>query len=498
MTFTVETKKPAECPCEALLVGIYEGEKGLSKEAQTLDKSLGGTLSRALSAEEFKGKPGTATAFHTQGRIPALAVVVVGLGKKDKLTLPALRMASAAGMAKAKALGAKKVAVALVDEAIRGAGAGDKAQVIVEGGLLGTYQFLKYKSEKDKKEIQEVALLLSKPAERGKAQAGTAKGEVVGGAVNFARDLVSEPAASLTPTLLAEEARKVAREAGLKIKVMEKAEVEKLGMGAFLGVSLGSDQPPKFIVLSYEPERGRARRKIALVGKGLTFDSGGISLKPPAGMETMKCDMAGSAAVLATMRALGKLKPKVSVLGLVAATENMPSGRATKPGDVVRAMNGKTIEVVNTDAEGRLTLADALCYAVKEKVDEAIDIATLTGACVVALGKVQMGVFANDESLRRRVMDAAKRAGEGAWHLPLNEDLKEAMKSDIADMKNTGKAGEAGATMGGLFLQEFVGSTPWVHLDIAGPAFIDRETSLSPKGATGVGVCTFLYYLMGI
>jgi leucyl aminopeptidase len=498
MTFTVETKKAAEYPCEALLVGIYEGEKGLSKEAQTLDKILGGTLSRALSAEEFKGKPGTATAFHTQGRIPALVAVVVGLGKKDKLTLPALRMTSAAGMARARALGAKKVAVALVDEVVRGAGAGDKAQVIVEGGLLGTYQFLKYKSEKDKKAIEEVALLLSKPAERGKAQAGTAKGEVIGGAVNFARDLVSEPAASLTPTLLAEEARKVAREAGLKIKVMEKAEVEKLGMGAFLGVSLGSDQPPKFIVLSYEPERGRARRKIALVGKGLTFDSGGISLKPPAGMETMKCDMAGSAAVLATMRALGKLKPRVSVLGLVAATENMPSGRATKPGDVVRAMNGKTIEVVNTDAEGRLTLADALCYAVKEKVDEAIDIATLTGACVVALGKVQMGVFANDEGLRRRVMDAAKRAGEGAWHLPLNEDLKEVMKSDIADMKNTGKAGEAGATMGGLFLQEFVGSTPWVHLDIAGPAFIDRETPLSPKGATGVGVRTFLYYLMGI
>ena len=504
MTFTVETKKAAEYPCEALLVGVYEGEKGaggLSKEAQTLDKILGGTLSRALSAEEFKGKPGTATAFHTQGRIPAQAAVVVGLGKKDKLTLPVLRMASAAGMAKARALGAKKVAVALMDEAVRGAGgagAGDKAQVIVEGALLGTYRFLKYKSEKDKKAIEEVVLLLTKPAERGKAQAGTAKGEVIGRAVNFARDLVSEPAASLTPTLLAEEARKVAREAGLKIKVMEKAEVEKLGMGAFLGVSLGSDQPPKFIVLSYEPERGGARRKIALVGKGLTFDSGGISLKPAGGMETMKCDMAGSAAVLATMRALGKLKPRVSVLGLVAATENMPSGRATKPGDVVRAMNGKTIEVVNTDAEGRLTLADALCYAVKEKVDEAIDIATLTGACVVALGKVQMGVFANDEGLRRRVMDAAKRAGEGAWHLPLNEDLKEAMKSDIADMKNTGKAGEAGATMAGLFLQEFVGSTPWVHLDIAGPAFIDRETPLSPKGATGVGVRTFLYYLMGI
>jgi leucyl aminopeptidase len=501
MTFTVETKKPAECPCEALLVGVYEGEKGLSKEAQTLDKFLGGTLSRALIAEEFKGKPGTATVIHTQGRIPAQAAVVVGLGKKDKLTLPALRMASAAGMAKARALGAKKVAVALMDEAVRGAGgagAGDKAQVIVEGGLLGTYRFLKYKSEKDKKAIEEVVLLLTKPAGRGKAQAGTVKGEVIGEAVNFARDLVSEPAASLTPTLLAEEARKVAREAGLKIKVMEKAEVEKLGMGAFLGVSLGSDQPPKFIVLSYEPERGGARRKIALVGKGLTFDSGGISLKPAGGMETMKCDMAGSAAVLATMRALGKLKPRVSVLGLVAATENMPSGRATKPGDVVRAMNGKTIEVVNTDAEGRLTLADALCYAVKEKVDEAIDIATLTGACVVALGKVQMGVFANDEGLRRRVMDAAKRAGEGAWHLPLNEDLKEAMKSDIADMKNTGKAGEAGATMGGLFLQEFVGSTPWVHLDIAGPAFIDRETPLSPKGATGVGVRTFLYYLMGI
>jgi leucyl aminopeptidase len=320
---------------------------------------------------------------------------------------------------------------------------------------------------------------------------------IIAEAVNYARDLVSEPASAMTPTLLAEEAKKVAREAGLKIKIMDKSEVEKLGMGAFLGVAKGSDEPCKFIVLSYEPS-GKPRKKVALVGKGLTFDSGGLSLKPASGMETMKCDMAGAAAVLAAMRTLGKLKPRVAVLGLVAATENMPSGHATRPGDVVRAMNGKTIEVANTDAEGRLTLADALAYAVREKANEVIDIATLTGACVVALGKVQMGVFSNDEGLLRRTLGAAKAAGEGAWHLPLNEDLKEAMKSDIADLKNIGKPGEAGATMGGLFLQEFVGQTPWVHLDIAGPCFIDRDTPLDPKGATGVGTRTFLYYLTSL
>lgn len=496
MIFSVGTHKATEVPCDALLAGVYEGEKGLSKEAQTLDKLLDGTLGKVLLAEEFKGKSGTATVIHTQGRIKAERVIVVGLGKKGGLTLSSLRQAGAAGLKKARDLGAKKVAVALSEEPVRAAGAREKAQAIVEGCLLGTYRFLKYKGEKDRKDIQEVILLVSKPGERAAAQAGAVRGEIFGQATNYARDLVSEPAGSLTPTVLAEKARVVAREAGLKFKVMDKAEAEKLGMGAFLGVAKGSDEPPKFIVLSYEPA-GRPRKKIALVGKGLTFDSGGLSLKPANGMETMKCDMSGSAAVLATMRALGKLKPKVSVLGLVAATENMPSGHATRPGDVVKAMNGKTIEILNTDAEGRLTLADALCYAVNEKAEEIIDIATLTGACVVALGKVQMGVFANDQGLCRRVMDSAERAGEGAWHLPLSEELKEVLKSDIADMKNTGRAGEAGAIMGGLFLQEFVGRTPWVHLDIAGPAFIDRDTPLDPKGATGVGTRTFLYYLMG-
>lgn len=500
MIFTTRATKAAVSPCEALLVGAYEGEKGLSKEAQDLDQLLGGTLSRALSAEEFKGKPGTATAIHTQGKIPAERLVVAGLGRKGKLSLTALRLAGAAGMSKARAMGAQKIAVALLGEPVRGEGAGAKAQVLVEGTLLGTYRFQKYKGDKEGKKIEEVMLLLPRPpqpGDRAAAQAGITRGEMIGQAANFARDLVHEPAASLTPTFLAEEAKKVAREAGLKIKVLDKAEVEKLGMGAFLGVAKGSDEPPKFIVLSYEPA-GKAKRKIALVGKGLTFDSGGLSLKPAGGMEAMKGDMSGSAAVLAAMRALGKLKPKIAVLGLVAATENMPSGHATRPGDVLKAMNGKTIEVLNTDAEGRLTLADVLSYAVSEKVDEIIDIATLTGACVVALGKIQMAVFANDEGLCRRVLDSAKRAGEGAWHMPLSEELKEAMKSDIADLKNIGRPGEAGAIMGGLFLQEFVGSTPWVHLDIAGPAFIDRETPLNPKGATGVGTRTLLYYLMGI
>jgi len=496
MTFRVASGKGFEQPCEALIVGLYEGETGFSKVAHSLDKLLGGSLTKTLAAEEFKGKPGGVTAIHTQGKLPAERLIVVGLGKKGSLGLSALRKAGAAGLARAKALGAKRVVATLLEEPVRGAGSKEKVQALVEGGLLGTYKFLKYKGEKDKKAIVEV-LLIVLPKERAAAQAGALRGEIIAEAVNYARDLASEPASAMTPTLLAEEAKKVAKEAGLKVKVLERVEVEKLGMGAFLGVAKGSDELCKFIILSYEPS-GKPRKKVALVGKGLTFDSGGLSLKPAAGMETMKSDMAGAAAVLATMRAVGKLKPRAAILGLVAATENMPSGHATRPGDVVRAMNGKTIEVVNTDAEGRLTLADALCYAVKEKVDEVIDIATLTGACVVALGKVQMGVFANDEGLRHQVMDAAKRAGEGAWHLPLNEELKEAMKSDIADLKNIGKPGEAGAIMAGLFLQEFVGQTSWVHLDIAGPSFIDRDTPLDPKGATGVGTRTFLYYLMNL
>ena len=324
---------------------------------------------------------------------------------------------------------------------------------------------------------------------------GLRLGELFASAACFARDLVNEPANQVTPTYLAKVATQIAKDGRLRLKVYERADCQKLGMGAYLGVAQGSQEPPKFIHLTYAP-RGRARRKIAIVGKGITFDSGGLDLKTADGMRTMKDDMSGAAAVLAIMRSLPALGLPLEVHGLIAATENMPSGTAQRPGDIVRAMNGTTIEIGNTDAEGRLTLADALAYAVKEvKPQEVIDLATLTGAIVVALGNLCSGVMWNDKPLADRVLAAAEAAGERMWPLPLIDEYKELLKSDVADLNNVGPRG-GGALTAGIFLREFAGSTPWAHLDIAGTAFTEKDLPLGPKGGTGVGVRTLLTYLM--
>jgi leucyl aminopeptidase len=289
-------------------------------------------------------------------------------------------------------------------------------------------------------------------------------------------------------------ATEIAKATGLGVRVLEQAECKKLGMGAFLGVAAGSEQPPKFIHLTYTPS-GRRRRTVAVIGKGITFDSGGLDLKSAEGMLRMKDDMSGAAAVLGIMRALPALKPPVEVHGLIAATENMPSGAAIRPGDILRAMNGTTIEIGNTDAEGRLTLADAISYAVqKVKADEVVDMATLTGACVVALGPLCSGLFANDQGLADRLLAAAEAAGERVWQLPLIDDYREHLKSDVADLNNVGPRG-GGAITAGLFLKEFAGDTSWAHLDIAGPAFLEKDTPLAPKGGTGCAVRTILTYL---
>jgi leucyl aminopeptidase len=310
----------------------------------------------------------------------------------------------------------------------------------------------------------------------------------------FARDLVNAPANEVHPTHLAQVATRLAREAGLRVRVLGQPECGRLGMGAFLAVAAGSRQPPKFIHLTYAP-RGRARRRVALIGKGITFDAGGLDLKTAEGMLRMKDDMSGAAAVLGVLRALPRLAPPVEVHGLIAATENMPSGSAFRPGDVLRAMNGTTIEVGNTDAEGRLTLADALCYArARVEPDEVVDLATLTGACVIALGPLCTGLFANDQGLADRLLRAADQAGERFWQLPLIDEYRENLKSEIADLNNVGPRG-GGAITAGLFLREFAGDTPWAHLDIAGPAFTEKDLPLAPKGATGVAVRTLLTYL---
>jgi leucyl aminopeptidase len=370
----------------------------------------------------------------------------------------------------------------------------ERARAAVEGAILGTYVFERYKREKSDKTVETLRVVAADGRRAREVTEGARRGEIFAQSTWLARDLINAPANDVHPTYVAEVAREIAREGKLKLKVLERDDCAKLGMGAFLGVAQGSEQPPKFIHLTYTPS-GRATKRVAIVGKGITFDSGGLDLKSADGMSRMKNDMSGAAAVLGIMKALPKLGAKVEVHGLIAATENMPSGSAIRPGDILRAMNGTTIEIGNTDAEGRLTIADALCYATKViEPQEMIDMATLTGACVVALGALCSGLMANDQRLADRLLAASRAAGERVWQLPLIEEYKEQFKSDVADLNNTGGR-NGGAITAGLFIKEFAGAIPWAHLDIAGPAFIDRDSPLGPKGATGVAVRTILTYL---
>ena len=477
---------------DALVIGVYAADKRLRDVAARVDRALGGQLKEIFDAEKFAAKPAHVTHTHTGGRIPARRVVVVGLGVRQELTLETVRRAAAAGVRRARELGARSVAVDVLGDRLP---AKARAHAVTEGAILGGYTFDRYKKEKTDKRVETLTLVESDGRRRKDVTEGARTGRIFAEATCFARDLVNSPANDVHPTHLARVAQQIAREAKLDLKVFDRAECEKMGMGAFLGVAAGSEQPPKFIHLAYTPS-GKRRKRVAIIGKGITFDSGGLDLKPAEGMLRMKDDMSGAAAVLGIMRALPALAPGVEVHGLIAATENMPSGSAIRPGDVLRAMNGTTIEVGNTDAEGRLTLADALCYAGdKLGVDEMIDMATLTGACVVALGPMCSGLFANNQALAGRLLSAAEQAGERVWQLPLIDEYREHLKSEVADLNNVGPRG-GGAITAGLFLKEFAGDRPWAHMDIAGPAFVEKDTPIGPKGATGAPVRTLLCYLM--
>jgi leucyl aminopeptidase len=493
MKVSVLAHAPVEAVADALVIAVQAGDKRLPPALARVDQALDGQLSGVLEAEKFGGKTGQVTHLHTTGQVPASRIVVVGLGSRSESSPEVVRRAAAAGVRRARDLGARSAAVDLFGEGLTPR---QRAHAVVEGAILGTYTFDRYKREKTDKTVDELRLLAPDATRVREAREGARTGEVFAHATRFARDLVNAPANDVHPTHLAEVATQIAREGKLKLKVFDRDDCEKMGMGAFLGVAAGSEQPPRFIHLSYTPPV-RPKRRIAVVGKGITFDAGGLDLKTAEGMLRMKDDMSGAAAVLGVMRALPQLKPAVEVHGLIAATENMPSGSAFRPGDVLRAMNGTTIEVGNTDAEGRLTLADALAYAVREiKPDEAIDMATLTGACVVALGPLCSGVFASDDALARRLLAAADQAGERMWRLPLIEEYREHLKSEVADLNNVGPRG-GGAITAALFLKEFAGAVPWAHIDIAGPAFTEKEVPLAPKGATGVAVRTILTYLTG-
>lgn len=496
MEFKLETKPLAKIVADTLVVGIFAGENP-EKQIIRLDRSFPAPFARLVGQlcqqEGFRGKTGAVAHLPTYGALASRKMILWGLGERRQYSA-SLSRKFAANVARALTLAGEGTTLALHLPA-RAEGR-LHAQAAVEGWLLGSYSFVKYKSSDDEKPRSKLRRLsicgAHLPTQEFTTLARTA--QALAEATNLARDFINEPPAYMTPTRLAQEARRIAREHGLTLTVFGQDEVKKLGMGSFLGVARGAAEPPKFIVLKYGP--ARAKKKIAIVGKGITFDSGGLSLKPALNMEHMKYDMSGAAAVIATMQVVGRLKPPFAVIGVVATTENMPGGSALHPGDILVAMNGKTIEVNNTDAEGRLILADALCYAVKQNPDEIIDIATLTGACVTALGRAAAGILGNDQRLVSRLMRAGEEAGEKLWQLPLFDEYKEALKSDVADLKNAGARGEAGASSAALFLSEFVDGRPWAHLDIAGPGWLEKERDELNRGGTAFGVRTLCQYLL--
>ena len=482
---------------DAIIVNFFEGMESLDGDIAAVDKALGSTISQLISQGEIKGKLNEITLVHSLGKLPTARVVVVGLGKQAELSQNKVRGAVAETCRWLRQKSVATIATIAQGAGINGISLKDAAQAVTEGALLGLYSFRKHITREDDKlgEIKEFLIVGSDEAKLH-LEEGSDKGRILAEATNLARDMVNEPANYMTPSHMAETAMRLDKSYGLEVSVLEREQLAELGMGALLGVAQGSQQPPKFIVLHYKGEDS-AELNVALVGKGITFDSGGISIKPSEKLEEMKGDMAGGAAVIAAMTAIAQLKPKINVMAIIPATENLPGGSALKPGDILTAMSGRTIEIISTDAEGRLILADALSYAKKQGAKLMVDVATLTGACRVALGDMCSGAFSNNQELVDKVIAAGAEAGELIWQLPMYEENKEQIKSDVADIKNVGgKYG--GAITGAQFLAEFVRDTPWVHLDIAGTNMSDKERAYLVKGATGVPVRTLVNLVLSL
>lgn len=467
-----------------------------SPQFTNLDKALKGQLTKACEIEKFTGNRGETVSVYSEEKIVASKVVVVGLGKKDEFVLNDLRNA----MGKYATSVKKRVdsLVVVVPEDIDDLALEDVVAVLVEGSELGIYEFVKYK-EKNERTLELAILAVSEKIDPKSLKKTIDHAKLYAQGTILARDLVNEQAAIATPTFLADLARDIAKaHPEISCKVFDKAQAEKMGMEAFLGIARAADTPPKFIVLEYNPVKSKNKKKLAIVGKGITFDSGGINVKPGDHMQDMKMDMSGAALVLGVFSVIANIKPTFPVMGIIAATPNLISSSSIVPGDVVRAMNGKTIEVLNTDAEGRVTMADSLSYAVKEGATEIIDFATLTGACLVALGDEIAGMFSNNRDLLDAVKTAAFEEGEKVWELPLEKDYKDMNKSEVADIANIPNSRYGGTITAALFLQEFIANTPWMHFDIAGPAFANKPQALTPKGGTGFGVRTMLKYIEGV
>jgi leucyl aminopeptidase len=474
---------------DGLAVGLFEDAVELTGELANLDEKLAGSIKELITEEEFKGKQGSSAVTRVGAGSPVRKMILVGLGKPEALTAETLRRAAATAARLAKKQKCKTLGISLP---IWNNDKAQTAQALAEGIQLALYQDNRFKSEPEDKgpQIEQVDLLgLS-----GQEAAITRAHQIASG-VFLARQLVAAPPNSVTPITMAQTATEIATEHNLHIEILEQEDCEKLGMGAFLGVAKASDLPPKFIHLTYKPQ-GTPKRKLAIIGKGLTFDSGGLNIKGAgSGIETMKIDMGGAAATLGAAKAIGQLKPDIEVHFISAVTENMISGHAMHPGDILTASNGKTIEVNNTDAEGRLTLADALVFAEKLGVDAIVDLATLTGACIIALGDDIAGLFTPDDALAGQLQKASEISGEKLWRLPMEEKYFEGLKSGIADMKNTGPR-PGGSITAALFLKQFVKETSWAHLDIAGPVWTEKENGYNGSGATGFGVRTLVNWVL--
>jgi leucyl aminopeptidase len=490
--------KIKDVEADAIIVSLldwdFSEDEPITGAVGAVDEALSGAIRALLSGGDLKGKLNQMAVLYPRGAIEASRVLVVGVGKAQDLTLDKVRQAAGTAAKKARELGARSIAAIAMGAGGGGLDPKAAAQATVEGIALSLYEFRVHKSTPaETGTVESVTLVEADAAKLPAVQEGARAGRILADATNFTRDLVNQPSNHMTPHMLAQAARDMATKNGLGCEVFDVEQIAGLGMGAMMGVTRGSDEPPQFILLEHKPEAGQP---VIFVGKGITFDSGGISIKPSENMGAMKGDMAGAAAVVGAMQAVAQLGLPMHIVALAPACENLPSGHAYKPGDVLKAMNGKTIEVISTDAEGRLILADALCYADRYKPAAVIDLATLTGACVTALGEnVAAGLFSNDDDLAARLRQAGDKAGEKLWRLPLYEEYKDKIKSEVADMKNSGgRAGGVGASA--IFLQEFT-SYPWAHLDIAPMEADDKGGPYQPKGATGFGVRTLVEFLRG-
>ncbi|MGB9236222.1 MAG: leucyl aminopeptidase [Terriglobales bacterium] len=510
MNTNISSSAPSQVETDCFVAVVLDqsdrdqSDKGQTKKDQarkdkpvpavsTSDDAVRAAAQDVIASGEVTGKPCETTLLHRPPGLKATRLLLLGGGKAKTFSASDLRKLAGAAVRALKAKGLRSFAFALPETSIPNA---DAVRAIVEGAIVGNFEPGYYKSDRTSNDQQIDSLTIVTKADAKSLDPALAAGRILAESQNFTRDLVNEPSNRMTPTILADRAKKMAAEVGLKCDAYSSDKIKELKMGAFWGVAQGSDEPPALIVLRYEPEGAAKDVHLGLVGKAVTFDTGGISIKPADGMEKMKYDMAGGATMLGAMRAIALLKPKVKVTAVIMATENMPSGKAQKPGDVQIAMSGKSIEIINTDAEGRLVLADGLTYARQLGCTHLVDAATLTGAIVVALGYINAGIFASDDQMYDRFAKALQQAGEKMWRMPLDDDYKELIKSGIADMANAG-ARYGGAIFAAMFLKEFAEDTPWIHLDIAGTAWMEEQKPWIAKGPSGIALRSLVEFVRG-